>query len=77
LRASFEDILAQHGITEFTVRPGTEVDMPLRQRIHVVENRGGSSKSRVTESYRPGFLYAPGDGREIILRKVEVKTSSE
>ena len=77
LRASFEDALAQHGVSEFSVRPDTEVDIALRQRINVVENLGGTGKTRVLESYRPGFLYAPGDGREIILRKVEVKTSSE
>ncbi|WP_156346631.1 nucleotide exchange factor GrpE [Verrucomicrobium spinosum] len=77
LRASFEDILAQHGVTEFKVRPDTEVDIALRQRIAVVENRSGTGKTRVTECYRPGYLYAPGDGREIVLRKVEVKTSSE
>jgi molecular chaperone GrpE (heat shock protein) len=77
LRASFEDVLAQHGVTEFKVRPDTEVDIALRQRINVVESLGGTGKTRVAESYRPGYLYAPGDGREIVLRKVEVKTSSE
>ncbi|MEZ0390035.1 MAG: nucleotide exchange factor GrpE, partial [Verrucomicrobium sp.] len=77
LRSSFEDVLAQHGVSEFSVRPGTDVDVALRLRIAVVENVGGNGKAKVVESYRPGFIYAPGDGREIVLRKVEVKTSSE
>ncbi len=77
LRASFEDILAQHGISEFRVDPGTEVDVSLRQRIAVVESVAGSAKPKVVESYRPGFIYAGAGGNEVILRKVEVKTSSE
>ena len=77
LRASFEDILSQHGIAEFRVDSGTEVDVALRQRIAVVENVTGEQRPRVVESYRPGFVYSPDGSREMILRKVEVKTSSE
>ena len=77
LRSSFEDILAQHGIHEFSVAPGTEVDVELRQRIAIVENEPGKAKPRVTASFRPGFIYGTEDGREVILRKVEVKTSSQ
>ena len=77
LRSSVEDILAQHGIQEFRVDSGTEVDVKLRQRIAIVENVTGPAKPRVVESFRPGFVYARDDGRELILRKVEVKTSSE
>jgi hypothetical protein len=77
LRASFEDILSQHGISEFKVRNGTEVDVQLRQRIAIVENVAGNAKPRVVESFRPGFVYKPEENREVILRKVEVKTSSE
>ncbi len=77
LRASFEDILDQHGIEEFKVAPGTEVDVDLRQRIAIVESVSGPARPKVVESYRPGFLYSGGGGREVVLRKVEVKTSSE
>lgn len=77
LRASFEDILEQHGIAEFKVAPGTEVDVDLRQRIAIVESVSGPARPRVVESYRPGFRYSGEDGREVVLRKVEVKTSSE
>lgn len=77
LRASVEDILAQHGIAEFKVDAGTEVDVKLRQRIAIVENVAGPAKPKVVQSFRPGFLYKPEGDREVILRKVEVKTSSE
>ena len=77
LRASFEDILEQHGIAQFKVAPGTEVNLDLRRRIAVVENVSGPARPRIVESYRPGFLYSTAGGREVILRKVEVKTSSE
>lgn len=76
LRASLEDILAQHGISEFTVAPGAEVDVDLRLRITIVESIPGPGRPKIIESYRPGFIYGAEDGREIILRKVEVKTSS-
>lgn len=76
LRASLEDILAQHGISEFTVAPGAEVDVDLRLQITIVESIPGPGRPKIIESYRPGFIYSAEDGREIILRKVEVKTSS-
>ncbi len=77
LRASFEDILEQHGIVEFKVAPGTEVDVDLRQRIAIVESVPGPARPKVVESYRPGFKYSVEGGREVVLRKIEVKTSSE
>ena len=77
LRASFEDILGQHGVSEYRVAPGTEVDVTLRTRIAIVENIAGPSRARVVESYRPGFTYTASGGREVILRKVEVKTSAQ
>ena len=77
LRASFEDILHQHGVTEFDVPNGTEVDIDLRKRIAVVDSLPGKSKPRVTESCRSGFIFSRGEGHEIILRKVEVRTSSQ
>jgi molecular chaperone GrpE (heat shock protein) len=77
LRASFEDILHQHGVTEFEIAPGTEVDVAMRHRISIMDSVPGKSKPKVIENYRPGFIYSHPDGREIILRKVEVKTSSQ
>jgi len=77
LRASFEDILHQHGVTEFSVPSGTEVDLELRKRIAVVDSLPGKAKPRVTESCRSGFIFSRGEGHEIILRKVEVRTSSQ
>jgi molecular chaperone GrpE (heat shock protein) len=77
LRASFEDILHQHGVTEFDVPSGTEVDLELRKRITVVDSLPGKLKPRVTESCRSGFIFSRGEGHEIILRKVEVRTSSQ
>lgn len=77
LRASFEDILHQHGVTEFDVPPGTELDIELRKRIAVVDSLPGKAKPRVTESCRSGFIFSRGEGHEIILRKVEVRTSSQ
>jgi molecular chaperone GrpE (heat shock protein) len=77
LRSSFEDILAQHGVAAFSVPPGTVVDLNLRQRISIVESIGGQAKPRVIESYRSGFVYSPYMGQEVVLRKVEVKTSSQ
>ena len=77
LRASFEDILHQHGVTEFDVAPGTEVDVAMRYRIAIVDSVPGKSKPKVIESYRPGYIYSSPEGRETILRKVEVKTSSQ
>ena len=77
LRASFEDILHQHGVTEFDVAAGTLVDIDLRKRIAVVDSVPGKAKPRVTESCRSGFMFSRGEGHEIILRKVEVRTSSQ
>ena len=77
LRASFEDILHQHGVTEFEIAPGTEVDVAMRHRISIIDSVPGKAKPKVIESYRPGFIYTAPDGREVILRKVEVKTSSQ
>lgn len=77
LRASVEDILHQHGVTEFDVPNGTEVDIELRRRIAVVDSLPGKSKPRVIESCRSGFIFSRGEGHEIILRKVEVRTSSQ
>ncbi len=77
LRASLEDVLAKHGISEFTVAPGAEVNVDLRLRITIVESIPGARRPKVVESYRPGFIYTAENGREVILRKVEVKTSSE
>lgn len=77
LRASFEDILHQHGVTEFDVPSGTELDIELRKRIAVVDSLPGKAKPRVTESCRSGFIFSRGEGHEIILRKVEVRTSSQ
>lgn len=77
LRASFEDILLQHGISEFDIAAGTEVDTQLRKRIAVVDSVPGKQKPRVIETCRSGFIYSREEGHEVILRKVEVKTSSQ
>jgi molecular chaperone GrpE (heat shock protein) len=77
LRASFEDILNQYGITEFDVDVGTVVDVKIRQRIAVIESVPGDATPRIVASYRPGFVFTPPEGKEVILRKVEVKTSSQ
>jgi molecular chaperone GrpE (heat shock protein) len=77
LRASFEDILHQHGVTEFEVAPGTVVDVALRYKIAITDSVPGKSKPKVIESYRPGYIYSSPEGKETILRKVEVKTSSQ
>ncbi|HRJ11003.1 MAG TPA: hypothetical protein PLP58_20655, partial [Prosthecobacter sp.] len=76
LRHSFEDILLQHGVSEFDVDPGTEVDVPLRKRITIVESLPGKNKPRVVESCRSGFIYSREEGHEVVLRKVEVRISS-
>lgn len=76
LRHSFEDILLQHGISEFDIGAGTEVDVELRKRITVVESVPGKNKPRVVETCRSGFIYSREEGHEFILRKVEVRTSS-
>lgn len=76
LRHSFEDILLQHGISEFDIATGTEVDVELRKRITVVESVPGKNKPRVVETCRSGFIYSREEGHEVILRKVEVRTSS-
>lgn len=77
LRHSFEDILLQHGVSEFDVGGGTEVDVDMRKRITVVESVPGKNKPRVVETCRSGFIYSREDGHELILRKVEVRTSSQ
>lgn len=77
LRHSFEDILLQHGISEFDIGHGTEVDVELRRRITVVESVAGKNKPRVVETCRSGFVYSREEGHELILRKVEVRTSSQ
>jgi chromosome segregation ATPase len=77
LRQSFEDILLQHGVSEFEVASGTEVDVELRKRIAVVDSTPGKNKPRVVESCRTGFVYSRSEGHEVILRKVEVRTSSQ
>jgi molecular chaperone GrpE (heat shock protein) len=77
LRASFEDILLQHGVTEFDVPEGTEVDTSLRRRIAVVDSIPGKAQPRVVETCRTGYVYSREEGHEVILRKVEVKTSSK
>lgn len=77
LRHSFEDILLQHGISEFDIPSGTEVDVELRKRITIVESIPGKNKPQVVETCRSGFIYSREEGHELILRKVEVKTSSQ
>jgi molecular chaperone GrpE (heat shock protein) len=77
LRASVEDVLLQHGIVEFDVEPGTVVDVDLRKRITVVDAVAGKERARVVETFRTGFLRVMNDGDERILRKVEVRTSSQ
>ena len=77
LRASFEDILLQHGVHEFDIAVGTEVDTQLRKRIAVVDSLPGKEKPRVIETCRTGFIYSREEGQEVILRKVEVRTSSQ
>ena len=77
LRASFEDILLQHGVSEFDIAAGTEVDTQLRKRIAVVDSLPGKEKPRVVETCRSGFMYSREEGQEVILRKVEVRTSSQ
>jgi chromosome segregation ATPase len=77
LRASFEDILLQHGVHEFDIAVGTEVDTQLRKRIAVVDSLPGKEKPRVIETCRSGFIYSREEGQEVILRKVEVRTSSQ
>ena len=34
----------------------------------------GEAMAKIVETIRPGFIFDPGDGREIVLRKVEVRT---
>jgi molecular chaperone GrpE (heat shock protein) len=77
LRAAFEDILNQYGVTEFDIDAGTVVDVKVRQRIAVIESIPGDSTPKIVTSFRAGFVYTPADGREVVLRKVEVKTSSQ
>ena len=77
LRQSFEDILFQHGVSEFDIPTGTEVDVALRKRIAVIDSTPGKSKPRVVESCRSGFIYSRDEGHEVVLRKVEVRTSSQ
>ncbi len=77
LRASFEDILLQHAVSEFDIAAGTEVDTQLRKRIAVVDSLPGKEKPRVIETCRSGFIYSREEGQEVILRKVEVRTSSQ
>jgi hypothetical protein len=43
----------------------------------MVDSLPGKAKPRVTESCRSGFIFSRGEGHEIILRKVEVRTSSQ
>jgi hypothetical protein len=76
LRASLEDILLQHGIIEFDVAAGTEITSDLRRRIAVVESQPGTGKPQVVETCRAGFIYSRSEGHEVVLRKVEVRTSS-
>ncbi len=74
LRAAVEDILRQHGVKEFGVPPGTEVTVDLRKRITVADSVPGTERARVAECCRTGYLRALDDGREVILRKAEVRT---
>ncbi len=74
LRASFEDVLMQHGVNELSIEPGTPVDVELRRRIVVVEGAGGEGPSRVAATRRSGFVRVRDSGSESILRKVEVAT---
>ena len=46
-------------------------------RWAIKDSLPGKSKPRVTESCRSGFIFSRGEGHEIILRKVEVRTSSQ
>jgi hypothetical protein len=73
LRGSLEDILLQHGIVEFDIEAGTEVDVEMRRRITVVESAGGGGRVQVADCVRTGFLRVMEDGSERILRKVEVR----
>jgi len=77
LRASFEDILLQHSVMEFEIELGTEVDVDLRKRIAVVDSSPGKGKPRVVETYRSGYMFSREGSQETILRKVEVRTSSQ
>ena len=78
MRASLLDALAERDVELFTYETGSEISVPDRARIKIVEvERGGSGGSaKVLATLRPGYVCANGgEGRPTILRKAEVKAS--
>lgn len=76
LKASFEDTLLKHGITPIKIAIGTGIDPDLKHRIAIVDSIPGKGQQRVVQTCRVGYAYSREEGHELILRKLEVKTSS-
>ncbi|QQL46186.1 FHA domain-containing protein [Sulfuriroseicoccus oceanibius] len=87
LRASFEELYKRHNIRTETIDPGAQLNLGLRRRVRIVDDSGnaleqtpatettksqGPIQSKVKATVRPGIVYAPEDGDEVLLRKVEV-----
>lgn len=77
VKASFEDLLFHYGVRQINFAAGTEVDPQMRPCISIVDSIPGEGKARVVQTCRVGYAYSCEDGREVILRKVEVRTSSQ
>jgi len=85
LKQSFLDLLNDHSVRAFDLKPGTVLSVNERRKIKLVPlpengarengNSNGSPKnqyrSKVVETVRPGYIYQQGS-KDIVIRKAEV-----
>lgn len=75
LHAAFLTILTNYGVTAFIIQPGTAIIPQMSDGVSVVEEVAGPHTSKITECIHPGYVRVTKDGRQLMIRKLEVKAS--
>lgn len=75
LHAAFLTILTNYGVTAFIIPPGTALVPEMNDGVTVIEETTGPHTSKITECIHPGYVRMSADGRQQMVRKLEVKTT--
>lgn len=75
LHGSFLTLLGSYGVTAFIISPGTALVPQMNEGVTVVEELAGPHTSKITECIHPGYVRVTKDGRQLMIRKLEVKAS--
>lgn len=75
LHASFLTILTNYHVSAFIIPPGTEIVALMNNGITVIEESPGPNAPKITECIHPGYVRVSKDGKQHIIRKLEVKSS--